>query len=341
MKESNFAFAHPEYFNLLYGLVVLIVLLMYSRIVTKKRMKRLADSSFYYLVLPDISFGKAVFKWFLLSCAYIALVFALARPQFGLKLQEVKQKGIELVIALDVSNSMSAEDISPSRIERAKLAIQRMTDNLKDDKIAIVVFAGGAYTLLPLTTDISAAKMMIKNVQTDFIKQQGTSISTALQQSIRSFTDDPKVEKAIVLISDGEDHDEDALKMVARAQEKGIRIFTVGMGTSDGVPIPVKDGYGRRTYMQDRSGRVVTTKLNEAILRKIAEQGEGMYSRADFNPIIHELNSFTQSEFETKKYSEYDEKFQYFLAIAILFILIESLFLDKKNKYLQKYSLFK
>ncbi|MFO7869578.1 MAG: VWA domain-containing protein [Bacteroidales bacterium] len=341
MKESNFAFAHPEYFNVLYGLILLIVLLVYLRMSTKKRLKRLADTQFFDVIVPELSLGKTVFTWLLLCLAYVAIVFALARPQFGMKLQEVKHKGIELVIALDVSNSMKAEDISPSRIERAKLAIQRMTDNLHDDKIAIVAFAGGAYTLLPLTTDISSAKMMIQNVETDFIKQQGTSISAALKQAIRSFTDDPKVERAIVLISDGEDHEENALEEVKRARDKDIRVYTVGMGTTEGVPIPVKDGYGRRNYLQDNAGRVVTTKLNESILEDIADEGNGIYARANFNPVVSEINSLNQSEFETKKYSEYDEKFQYFLALAILLLLIESLFLHKKNKFLQKYSLFK
>lgn len=341
MNESNFAFAHPEYFTLLYALIGMVLLFVFARYRTKKRLDRIADSRFYNTLMPNMALGKKLLRFIILCFAGIALVFAIARPQFGLKLQEVTQKGIEVVIALDVSNSMLAEDIKPSRIERAKLSIQRLLDNLHEDKVAVVVFAGDAYTLLPLTHDISSAKMMTHTIKTDFIGRQGTSVGAAIQRGLRSFTDDPLVEKTIILISDGEDHEQEAIEQAKQAQERGIRIHTIGMGSEQGAPIPRIDAYGRRSFMQDRSGRVVTTRLNEQLLQEIAQITGGSYARADFSAAIEAISSMTKAEFDTKKYSEYDEKFQYFIAIAILLLLLECVFLERKNKWLQKYSLFK
>ena len=341
MNESNFVFAHPEYFTLLYGLPVLLVFFITARVVQNRRLRKLSDARFFDVLLPEMSKAKQLVSFILLSIVLVLLVFAAARPQFGLKLQEITHKGVEVVVLLDVSNSMRAEDVKPSRIERAKMQMQKLIDNLENDKISVVVFAGDAYTLLPLTTDVSSAKMMVHTIKTDFIGKQGTSVGAAIQRAIRSFTDDPKLGKAIVLISDGEDHDEEAIMQAKRAHEIGIIIHTIGMGYQEGAPIPYKDAYGRKSFMQDRAGRVVTTRLNESLLQEIAKIGNGVYARADFNPIIDEIAGMKKTEFETKKYSEFDEKFQYFLAIALVLLLIESMLFDKKNKWLQKYSLFK
>ncbi|MCK9562787.1 MAG: VWA domain-containing protein [Bacteroidales bacterium] len=341
MNESNFAFAHAEYFWLLYGLPILLLLFIVAYSNKKRKLRKLSDARFVSVLLPDMSNTKPIVSFVLLSVALVMLVFAAARPQFGLKLQEVTQKGVEVVVLFDVSNSMRAEDVKPNRIERAKMQTQKLIDKLDNDKISVVVFAGDAYTLLPLTTDIASAKMMVHTIKTDFIGKQGTSVGTAIQRAIRSFTDNPLIGKVIVLISDGEDHEEEAIVQAKRANEMGIIIHTVGMGYPEGAPIPYKDAYGRKSFMQDKSGRVVTTRLNENLLQEIAKIGNGIYARADFNPAIDEITAMKKNEFETKKYSEFDEKYQYFIAFALLFLILESLLLDKKNKYAQKFSLFK
>ena len=341
MNETNFAFAHPEYFSLLYGIPGLLLLYLFARFRNKKKLSLIAESRFFSILMPNRPQGKKTIVFIITCLAYTAIVFAVARPQFGIKLQEVTQAGIEVVIALDVSNSMLAEDIRPSRIERSKLSIQRVLDNLQEDKVAIVVFAGDAYTLLPLTTDIPSAKMMTSTIKTDFIGRQGTSVGAAIQRSLRSFTDDPNIEKTIILISDGEDHEQEAINQANIAKERNISIHTIGMGSAEGSPIPITDRYGRRTFMQDRNNRIVTTRLNEELLQDIARITGGTYARADFNHALNAIQTMTKTEFDTKKYSEYDEKFQYFLAIAILLLLLECVFLERKNKWLQKFSLFK
>jgi len=340
MGESNFQFANENYLNGLYGLIIILLLFIYTIIVRKKRMDRLADTRFQSILIPDYSPIRTVIKFILLSLAYASVIIALAQPQFGTKLQEVKKKGVEVVIALDVSNSMLAEDIKPSRLTKAKLSIQKLIERLNNDKVGIVVFAGEAYTQLPLTTDIAASKMFLNSIETNFVAKQGTAIGAAIAKAMRSFTDNPGVGKTIIVISDGENHEDDALEQAKIAKEKGITVHTIGMGSLNGSPIPRKDRFGRKFFMEDKSGKPVTTKLNEKMLQEISEAGGGVYARADFTPVMDALAGMDKTEFKEEKYTEFDEKFQYFLALALLFLLLEYVLLERKNKFLKKVSLF-
>jgi Ca-activated chloride channel family protein len=307
----------------------------------RKKLQKLADVQLLSVLVPDYSKGRYLIKFILFCGAISSLIIALAQPQFGIKLQEVKKKGIEVVVALDVSNSMLAQDVKPSRIEKAKLSIQKIMEDLDQDKVSIVIFAGEAYTQLPMTTDISASKMFLQAIHTNYIAKQGTAIGAAISKGIRSFSDDPKVAKTIIVISDGENHEDDAIEEAKRAKEMGIIVHAVGMGSPEGAPIPRENQAGQLSFMEDNSGRPITTKLNEEMLQNIAKEGGGVYSRVDFAPIIRALDSVTKTDFETKQYSEYDEKFQYFLWLALIFLGIEFLVLERKNKWLKHIQIFK
>lgn len=336
MDETNFRFANPDYLYALAGIVMLIALFIWFWHIRSKRLRALADSHLLTVVIPNNSPQRYIWKCILYCMAYSCIVIALARPQFGIQIEDVKKRGIELVIALDVSNSMLAHDVKPSRLEKAKLSIQNIVNKLQDDKIAIVVFAGDAYIQLPLTTDVHAAKLFLQSISTATISKQGTAIGAAISKSVRSFTDNPKTGKAILIISDGENHEDDAQAEARIAVEKGIVIHTIGMGSPQGAIIPRSQG----GYVEDRSGRPVTTKLNEGMLQEIAKIGTGTYSREDFAPVIRAIDSMTKTEFESKQYSNYDEKFPYFLCAALLCLLIEFLLLERKNKWLQQFDIF-
>ncbi|HPM12633.1 MAG TPA: VWA domain-containing protein [Bacteroidales bacterium] len=336
MNETNFRFANPEYLYALAGILVFVGACMWFRYIRAKKRKALADAHLLPVVLPDFSPIRFTIKCMLIGIAYICIVLALARPQFGMQIDEVKKRGIELVIALDVSNSMLAQDVKPSRLERAKLSIQNIINKLNDDKIAIVVFAGDAYIQLPLTTDIHAAKMFLQSISTGTVSKQGTAIGAAITKSLRSFTDNPKTGKAIIIISDGENHEDDAQAEARKAVDLGVVIHSVGMGSPQGAIIPRSQG----GFVEDRSGRPVTTKLNEMMLQEIAQIGNGVYSREDFSPVIKAIDGMTKTEFETKQFSKYDEKFPYFLLVAVVCLCLEFLLLERKNKWLKQFDIF-
>ncbi|HON52369.1 MAG TPA: VWA domain-containing protein [Bacteroidales bacterium] len=336
MNETNFRFANPEYLYALTGVFIFVFLFVWYRYVRTKKIANLADSHLIDYVIPLQSPIRITIKFILFSLAYICIIIALARPQFGITIDSVKKRGIELVIALDVSNSMLAQDVKPSRLERAKLSIQNIINKLQDDKIAIVVFAGDAYIQLPLTTDIHAAKLFLQSISTASIQKQGTAIGAALAKSVRSFTDNPKTGKAIIVISDGENHEDDAQAEARKAVEKGIVIHTIGMGSPQGAIIPRSAG----GFVEDANGRPVTTKLDEEMLQKIASIGNGIYSRENFSPVLHSIESMTKTEFETKQYSQYDEKFPLFLLAAFVCLFLELIILERKNKWLQQFDIF-
>ena len=237
----------------------------------------------------------------------------MSAPQFGTKIQTVKRKGIELVIALDVSNSMMAQDIAPNRLERAKRAIDRLVDKLQNDRIGLVVFAGQAYVQLPMTTDYPSAKMFLNTINTDMVGTQGTAIGDAIYQSMDSFTSQEDVNRAIIIITDGENHEDDAIAAATEAANRGIQVFTVGMGLPKGAPIPVKDGRSN-DFLKDKTGNVVISRLNEQMLQEIAIAGSGAYIPANnirngINSLVDELSELEKSEFEAKTYTDYDDQF--------------------------------
>ena len=276
---------------------------------------------------------------------YAFLVIALANPQIGSKLIDGERKGIDLMIALDVSTSMLAKDIEPSRLERSKQSISRLIDQLGNDRIGIVVFAGQAYVQLPITTDYAAAKMFLSAINTNIVPVQGTAIGAAIQLSAKSF-DNETHSRAIIIITDGENHEDDPVKEAKTAADQGINIFTVGMGLPEGAPIPDYDAYNRQTgFKKDRQGNTVVTRLNEGMLQQIAAAGNGIYVRANntqvgLNKIFDEISKLEKTEFESKIFSDYESRFHYFIALSLLFLIMEILIFERKNKWLRKIKLF-
>lgn len=339
-----FRFGHPEYLYLLVIIPVLAFVQLYFQFQRKKKLKKFGNIELLEHLMPDVSFIRPAVKFYLILLAISAIIVALASPQFGTKLETVKRKGIELIIALDVSNSMNATDIEPSRLARSKLAIERLTSRLMDDRIGLIVFAGEAYVQLPITTDYASARMFLSSINTEIVPTQGTSIGAAIKLAGNSFSRQEDINKAIVVITDGEDHEQNAIEAARKAVEKDIKVYTVGMGSSKGSPIPASPD-NQSNFIKDREGNVVITKMNSDLLKEIAEAGNGEYIPANnirrgINNLIDELGELEKSEIESKAYSDYDDQFQYLIALALLILLIEFVILDRKNKLLKKIDLF-
>ncbi|WP_321372022.1 VWA domain-containing protein [uncultured Draconibacterium sp.] len=339
-----FRFANIEY---LWGLLIIPLLAMFfawSRISRRRALKKFGQQEILGQLMPYSSGNRPVVKFIILMLALAFFVVGIARPQFGSKLKTEKREGVELMIALDVSNSMMAEDIQPNRLERAKRAISRLVDRLKDDKIGLIVFAGDAYTQLPITTDYNSAKLFLNSVNTQIVPKQGTAIGAAIDLARKSFTPNGEANKAIVIITDGENHEDDALASAKAALDEGAIVHTIGMGLPSGSPIPVLRN-GQTDYLKDRDGNVVVTKLNEQMLEQIAATGGGIYVRANnaqvgLNALFDEINKMEKQEMETRTFSEYDDQFQYFFAVGLFLLLLEFVILERKNKYLKRIKLF-
>jgi Ca-activated chloride channel homolog len=340
-----FRFANPDYLYLLLLLPVLIALFIINEFRRGKSLKRLGDTSLVGRLIPEISKIRPVIKVLFQLLAVSAAVIMLARPQFGSKIEEVKKQGVEVIIALDVSNSMMAEDIQPNRLTRAKQAISKLVDNLENDKIGLIVFAGDAYTQIPVTTDYVSAKMFLSTINPDMVPKQGTSIGAAIDLASRSFTPGEGKSKAIIIITDGENHEDDPVAAAEKASKMGIIIHTIGIGSSDGVPVPMGSG-GRRDYLKDADGSTVITKLDEDILKKIAGSAGGNYIRASnsnigLDEIFSDIRKMKKEDLESTIYTEYNDQFQIFTVIALFFLLLDILIMDRKNRKLQNVKLFK
>ncbi|WP_372650924.1 VWA domain-containing protein [Draconibacterium sp.] len=339
-----FRFGHIEY---LWGLLIIPLLALFfawSRISRRRALKKFGQQEILAQLMPYSSGNRPVVKFIILMLALAFFIVGIARPQFGSKLKTEKREGVELMIALDVSNSMMAEDIQPNRLERAKRAISRLVDRLKDDKIGLIVFAGDAYTQLPITTDYNSAKLFLNSVNTQIVPKQGTAIGAAIDLARKSFTPNGEANKAIIIITDGENHEDDALASAEAAMEEGAIVHTIGMGLPSGSPIPVLRN-GQTDYLKDRDGNVVVTKLNEQMLEQIAATGGGIYVRANnaqvgLNALFDEINKMEKQEMETRTFSEYDDQFQYFFAVGLFLLLLEFVILERKNKYLKRIKLF-
>jgi len=337
-----------EHIAVLYALALIPVFIAIFIAVNhwkKKRVLFFGDKSTTKRLMPMVSSTLSILRFSFFLIAYTFLIIGIANPQIGSRLVEGERKGIDLMIALDISNSMMAEDVKPNRLEQSKQAIANLIDKLGNDRIGLVVFAGKAFKQLPITTDYGAAKLFLNSVNTGYIPTQGTAIGQAIEMAMTSF-DENKSSKAIVVITDGENHEDDAIEMAKKATEKGINVYTIGIGSSNGVPIPEKDKYGNsKGFKKDRQGNVVITKLNEEMLHDIAVAGNGIYVRANnsfsaLNDVFKEINEMEKTNFETKLYSDYEDRFQYFLAISLLFFLLEILFFERKSNWASKIKLF-
>ena len=325
-------FANPVYLYLL--LLVPLFLLGYGalRYFRARRIKAFGDPELVNALMPSWSRSKGWVRAVLFSLAFAFFVLGLARPRTGAKLAERTAKGAEIIVALDVSNSMLAQDYSPNRLERAKLAISRLTDRLQEDRIGLVIFAGTSFVQLPVTTDYVSAKMFLGSIDTGSIPVQGTAIGDAIRLSIKSFSAQSEKSRVIIVISDGENHEDDPVAAARQAAEVGIKVYTIGVGSAEGQPISVNG-----ELLKDKDGNIVVTRLDEETLRNVAKAGGGAYIHAGgeefgLNPIIQDIRGMEDEEFGSVVFEEYDEQYMYFFGIALLLFVLEMLIGERKPR---------
>ena len=325
-------FAEHRYLILL--LLVPLMPLLYAlvRWLRKNRLSRVGDPALVKQLMPSWSGAKGWVRLVLFDLAFLFFVIGIARPQIGAKLQERETRGAEIMICLDVSNSMLAKDYSPNRLERAKLAISRITDKLQDDRIGLIIFAGTSFVQLPITNDYVSAKMFLSSITTESVPVQGTAIGDAIMTAARSFSAQSEKSRAIIIITDGENHEDDPVEAAKQAAELGIKVYTIGVGSLRGEPIPL-DG----DLMKDKDGNIVVTRLDEGTLQKIAEVGNGAYVHAGneefgLNPIINDINKLEEETFNSMVFEEYDEQYMYFFAVALVLLVLEMLIGERRWK---------
>ena len=337
-----FRFESPIYLWLLLLIPLLLVVSIWLYSQRKKKLRKFGDPELLRALMPDVSRWRPAVKLALMLAALALLIIMVARPQMGTKISREKRQGIETIIALDISNSMLCEDVTPTRLQKSKLLVENLVDHFTNDKIGLVVFAGDAFVQLPITSDYVSAKMFLQSISPSLIATQGTDIAQAIRLSMNSFTQDRNIGKAIILITDGEDHEGGGVEAAEDAHKKGINVFILGVGTARGAPIPMEGG----GYMTDNTGETVITALNEQMCQEVARAGKGTYIHVDNNSdaqkrLDHELDKLQHGETESVVYSEYDEQFQAFGILALLLLLIEILILEIKNPMFKNMKLFK
>ena len=298
-------FAQPTYLLLIFLIPVFFILQALVLSLRRRRIRKMGDERLVSLLMPSYSRAKTWVRLTLFSIGFFFLVIGLSRPQIGAKLKEHKTRGAEIMIVLDVSNSMLAEDYSPNRLERAKLAISRLVDKLRDDRIGLVVFAGNSFVQLPITTDYVSAKMFLSSISTESVTIQGTAIGEAINTAVKSFSAQSEKSRAVIVITDGENHEDDPVQAASQAAQLGVKVYTIGVGSPEGKPIPVGG-----ELMKDKDGNIVVTRLDEAVLRDVASAGGGLYVRAGnnefgLNPIIEDIRKMDDEEFNSIVFEEY------------------------------------
>ncbi len=335
-----FRFEHIDYLWALAFLPFFILFFVLMMRMRRARMLRYADSELMSILAPEVSSGRIVLKFVLISLAFVCMIFALAGPMVGSRLQEVKRKGVEIMVLLDVSNSMMAQDIQPNRLERSRQALSKMTEQLIDDKLGLIVFAGEAYIQLPITTDYVSARMFLSSLRPDWVPVQGTAIGAAIRLAIRSFSPETETGKAVIILTDGENHEDDAVAAATDAAAAGITVHVIGVGLPEGAPIPLPategNSSGSNDYMRDREGNVVISKLNEELLRNIATAGKGIFVRSNqaqvgLNTLFSEIEKMTEGEFHSLVYADYEPMYRWPAGIALFLLLIE-LFLSSRRR---------
>ncbi len=337
-----FRFEDPIYLYLLAVIPVLVVIRLLMVHQQKKRLRRFGDSELVRQLMPDVSRFRPAVKFYLLLAALALLIVLVARPQFGTKISHEKRTGIETIIAMDVSNSMLAEDVAPCRLDRSKMMVENLVDHFTNDKIGLIVFAGDAFIQLPITSDYVSAKMFLSSISPSMIATQGTDIAAAINMAVNSFTQQEGVGKAIIVITDGEDHEGRAVEAAKDAKAKGMRVYVLGVGSPNGAPIPIGDG----EYLKDNTGQTVMTGLNEQMCRELAQAGGGAYIHVDNNSnaqqqLDTELDKLAKKEIESTIYSEYDEQFQAVGILVLMLLILEVCIMEVKNPLLRRVSLFK
>lgn len=335
-------FASPEYFYLLIAVPVLLAVYIYSNYRRNRNLRLYGDVNLLKSLMPDVSVYRPGLKFWLSLAALVLIVITLARPQFGSKKETVTRQGIEVVIALDISNSMMAEDIAPNRLEKAKKIISRLIDKFENDKVGLIVFAGDAFVQLPITNDFISAKMFLETISPALISRQGTDIGGAISLAMKSFTSTEGVGKAIVLITDGENHEGGAEEAAKMATEKGMNVYVMGIGSLDGAPIPAD---GSNDYRRDKEGNVVVTKLNEEMAQSVAQAGNGAYIRVDNTNnaeklLNKEIDKLAKADVTTEVYTEFNEQFEFIAWLAFILLVIEALILTGKSRFTRGFKLF-
>ena len=338
-----FRFANPQYLWLLVALPVLAALFWLAARNRRKRIARFGHPDVLQELMPEVSTGRVTLRFLLFLAAVLCLILAAARPQFGSKLREEKAQGIEMMLVVDVSNSMLAEDFEPNRLERTKYAIGKLFEGLQQDRVGLVVFAGEPKVQLPITSDYRMARAFARRIDPSLVTVQGTAIGKALEQALLSFSSETEQShgRVIILITDGENHEDNALAVAERAAQQGVKIFTIGIGTPEGAPIQI-DG----EFIKEENGEMVVSKLNEEMLAQIADITGGAYVRATkqsigLDEIVKEINNMEESELSTVRFEEFNEQYQYLVIAALVLLLAEFLILDRRNPLLAHLNIFR
>lgn len=324
---------------------VIVILFLLLQLWKRNAQNKFADKKMMNRLSPDKSLFKSVLKIILLCLAFTCLVIALVNPKNGTKLETVKREGVDIVFAVDVSKSMLAEDIAPNRIEKSKQLVTQIINNLASDRIGIIAYAGRAFPQLPITTDYASAKMFLQGMNTNMLSSQGTAISEAIKLATTYFDDDEQTNRVLIIISDGEDHSEEAALVAEQASEEGIRIFTIGVGDVKGGPIPIKRNGVVLNYKKDQEGETVITRLDEDTLKAIAEEANGAYINGKSTKDVVEeikdiLSKMNKTEFEAKQFADFKDQFQWFLGFGIFFLLLDIFLLERKTAWLKQLNLF-
>ena len=333
------------WFWLLLIIPIILVLFLVLQIWKRKAQNKFADKHLLNRLSPNRSLFKSLLKIVLLSLAFLCFTIALVNPKIGTKLETVKREGVDIVFAVDVSKSMLAEDIAPNRLEKSKQLVTQIINNLASDRIGIIAYAGKAFPQLPITTDYASAKMFLQNMNTDMLSSQGTAINEAINLAKTYFDDEEQTNRVLIIISDGEDHSEEAVQVAEEASEEGIKIFTIGVGNEKGGPIPIKRNGVVLNYKKDKQGETVITRLNEQTLKDIASEANGVYIKGDnTNEVVEQireiLNKMDKTEFEAKQIAEFKDQFQWFLGFGLFFLFIDIFFLERKTEWLKRLNLF-
>lgn len=341
-----FRFANPQYLWLLWIVPLLVLLYLWAAYHRRRRLARFGNLSTLEELMPDVSSGRVALKFILFTLAVACLIFAAARPQFGSKLREEKAEGIEMMLVVDVSNSMLAEDFAPNRLERTKYAINKLFEGMRQDRVGLVVFAGEPKVQLPITSDYRMAKAFARRIDPSLVTVQGTAVGRALEQALLSFSsgtaeEEGNASRVIVLITDGENHEDDAVAVAKRAAEQGVRIYTIGIGTPEGAPISIGGD-----FIRDERGEMVVSKLNEEMLTEIADLTGGLYVRSTLQSIgleeiVKEIEAMEKQELSTLRFEEFDEQYRLPLAIGIVLLELELLLLDRRNPLLARFNIFR
>lgn len=325
-------FAQSQYLLLIFLIPVFFIIQALVFKMRTVRIRKFGDEELVKQLMPSYSKSKVWLRLSLFSVAFFFFAIGLSRPQIGAKLKEHETRGAEIMIVLDVSNSMLAEDYSPNRLERAKLAISRLVDKLRDDRIGLIVFAGNSFVQLPVTTDYVSAKMFLNTITTESVPIQGTAIGDAINTAMRSFSAQSEKSRAIIIITDGENHEDDPVAAARQAAEMGVRVFTIGVGSPEGKPIPMNG-----ELLKDKEGNIVVTRLDESVLKDVAAAGNGVYVRAGntefgLNPIIDDIRKMEDERYNSIVFEEYDEQFMYFMGIALFFFVLEMLIGERRSR---------